>query len=206
MRTSDSGQRRRFPRKTLSSTAFLLLVGLLGPSLLVITREDAMAAGQAVSFTVTSPGAADGAMLSRRNAGSAGDCGGENISPPLAWSQAPAGTLSYAVIVYGPDGAKGLGVAHWLAYDIAPATASLAEGAGSAPSGLFVGGTNTRSTNAYFGPCPPVGDQPHHYVFGVYALDLPPGTLAAGLTRDQLFQEIRGHVLAASSIVLRYAR
>jgi phosphatidylethanolamine-binding protein (PEBP) family uncharacterized protein len=43
-------------------------------------------------------------------------------------------------------------------------------------------------------------------VFSVYALDLAPGTLTPGLTRDLFLQAVRGHALAASSIVLRYAR
>ena len=87
-----------------------------------------------------------------------------------------------------------------------PRRTSFAEGAGAGSSGGFVGGTNTKDVNTYSGPCPPVGDQPHHYVFSVYALDLAPGTLAPGLTRDLFLQAARGHVLAASSVVLRYAR
>jgi len=165
-----------------------------------------MATAQAQSFTVTSPGSADGALLTRRNAASAGDCGGENISPPIAWSHAPSGTLSHAIVMYDPDGGKGLGSVHWVAYDIAPSSAALEEGAGTAESGRFVGGTTTRGTTTYAGPCPTVGDQPHHYVFSVYALDLRPGSLAPALTRDAFLQAIRGHILAASSIVLRYAR
>jgi Raf kinase inhibitor-like YbhB/YbcL family protein len=158
------------------------------------------------SFAVTSPGLDDGGFLARRNAGG-GDCGGENISPPLGWSHAPLGTLSHAVVMYDPDGGKGLGSVHWVAYDIAPSmNFLLAEGAGTSGSSLFVGGANTRGTTGYVGPCPPVGDRPHHYVFSVYALDLKPGTLPPGLTRDAFLQAVRGHVLAASSIVLRYAR
>ncbi|SDR61931.1 hypothetical protein SAMN05519103_07681 [Rhizobiales bacterium GAS113] len=172
---------------------------------------EAMAATQArsfeaQSFTVTSPGLADGALLTRRHAASAGDCGGENVSPALAWSPSPEGTRSHAVIVYDPDGGKGLGSVHWVAYDLPASRSSLAEGEGTAAPGAFVGGTNTRGLTAYSGPCPPIGDQPHHYVFGVYALDIEPGSLAPGLTRDKLLEAMRGHVLAASSIVLRYAR
>jgi phosphatidylethanolamine-binding protein (PEBP) family uncharacterized protein len=95
---------------------------------------------------------------------------------------------------------------HFLAYDIPPMVHSFAEGAGSGSSGGFVGGLNVKNANTYFGPCPTVGDQPHHYAFSVYALDLAPGTLTPGLTRDLFLQAVRGHVLAASSIVLRYAR
>src|SRR6516162_5985181 len=89
-------------------------------SIMANERTDAMTAQ---SFTVTSPGSPDGAMLTRRNAASIGDCGGENLSPPLAWSPSPDGTRSHAVILYDPDGAKGLGSVHWVAYDLAAAKA-----------------------------------------------------------------------------------
>jgi len=180
----------------LSILAVFLMFGL----------EPPMTQAASPSFTVTSPEFADGALLSSRHAGNAGDCGGENISPALAWSGVPDGTKSFAIVVYDPDGGKGLGLVHFVAYDISPQTRSFAEGAGAGASGGFAGGTNTRGVNSYFGPCPPVGDQPHHYVFSVYALDIPPGTLGGGLTRDAFLQAARGHVLAASSIVLRYAR
>ena len=129
--------RKAFFRKTLKAL-FLLATSFI----MMIAREGAMATAHAQSFTVTSPGSADGALLTRRNAASAGDCGGENISPPIAWSHTPPGTLSHAIVMYDPDGGKGLGSVHWVAYDIAPSSGALEEGAGTAESGRFVGGTN----------------------------------------------------------------
>ena len=83
-------------------------------------------------------------------------------------------------------------------------TTGLVEG-GATPPGS-VGGTNRTGGPGYYGPCPPVGDVPHHYVAQVYALDLPPDALPAGLTRDALLAAIKDHVLAATSTVLRYGR
>jgi hypothetical protein len=187
------------PAATVANLLILLIF-------LTFSVESAMTrAATTSSFAVTSPGLEDGALLARRHAG-AGDCGGENISPALAWSGVPRGVKSFAIVVYDPDGGKGLGSVHFVAYDVPEAARSFAEGAGAGTAGGFVGGTNTRGLNSYSGPCPPVGDQPHHYVFSVYALDLAPGTLRPGLTRDAFLQAARGHVLAASSIVLRYAR
>lgn len=168
--------------------------------------DRASAAG--APFTVTSPKFADGGMLERSNArGVSGtaNCGGDNVSPPLAWSNAPAATRSFAIVVSDPDGAEGLGSIHWVAYDIAPNVTSVAEGDGSQPSSKFVGGTNGRS-EIYAGPCPPPGEMPHHYNFSVFALDIAPGELGPGLTRDALFAKIKGHILAQSSIAARYAR
>jgi len=195
--------RKRIPpwRWRAKMAAGLLIFALFT----VFGPNSTMTHAAAPSFAVASPGLADGALLPKRHAG-AGDCGGENISPALAWSGVPDGTKSFAVVVYDPDGVKGLGSVHFVAYDIEASARGFSEGAGAGPSGGFVGGTNTRGVNFYSGPCPPVGDRPHHYVFSVYALDLPPGTLAPGLTRDAFLQAARGHVLAASSIVLPYAR
>ena len=187
--------------QTQGTVAKLLIFSLL----MMLGLESAMTFAATPSFTVTSPGLEDGALLARRHAG-AGECGGENVSPALAWSGVPDGTKSFAIVVYDPDGQKGLGSVHFVAYDIAETARSFAEGGGSDAAQGFVGGTNTRGMNSYSGPCPPPGDQPHHYVFSVYALDLPSGTLQPGLTRDRFLQAVREHVLAASSIVLRYAR
>jgi phosphatidylethanolamine-binding protein (PEBP) family uncharacterized protein len=150
----------------------------------------ATAHGYAVeAFAVASPGLADGGTLDSSHAASTNNCGGGNVSPALQWRNAPAGTKSFAVTIFDPDGAKGLGIVHWVQYGIAPST-----------------GTNRTGGPGYYGPCPPVGDVPHHYVAQVYALDLPPDALPAGLTRDALHAAIKDHVLAATSTVLRYGR
>lgn len=156
-------------------------------------------------FRLTLPGYADGASFSRAQAARAHGCGGENVSPALAWRDAPPATRSFAVVMYDPDGARGLGFDHWLLYGIPAGAGGLAAGAGSA-SGPYVGGANGPGTRGYFGPCPPRGDPPHHYVILAYALDLDPGALPPGLDRPSLFRALAGHVLAASSVVLRYGR
>jgi phosphatidylethanolamine-binding protein (PEBP) family uncharacterized protein len=58
----------------------------------------------------------------------------------------------------------------------------------------------------YFGPCPPHGDPPHHYVFTAYALDLAPDRLHPGLTRAALLRAIAGHTLAQATMTGRYGR
>ena len=156
------------------------------------------------AFTLSSPGLADGATLDSRHASSANQCGGANVSPALQWQHIPAGTRSFAITIYDPDGAKGLGVVHWVQYGIPASVNSLDEGH-PAPEGS-VGGTNRTGHSGYYGPCPPVGEIAHHYVVQAYALDLAPDALPAGLTRDGLQAALKDHVLAATSIVLRYGR
>ena len=156
------------------------------------------------AFTLTSPGLADGGTLDSSHAASANNCGGGNVSPALQWRNAPAGTKSYAVTIFDPDGAKGLGIVHWVLYGIAPSVTALGAGAAAPPGSI--GGTNRTGGPGYFGPCPPVGEMPHHYIAQVYALDLVPDALPAGLPRDALLAAIKDHVIAATSTVLRYGR
>ena len=155
-------------------------------------------------FTLTSPGLSDNATLDSRHAASALDCGGKNISLPLAWTNAPPETKSFAVTLFDPDGARGLGIVHWVLYGIPATTTTLAEG-GPPPAGS-IGGINRTGKDGYYGPCPPHGEAPHHYVVQAYALDLAADAMAAALNRDELIAAMKGHVLASSSMVVRYAR
>ena len=159
-------------------------------------------------FTVTSSSFSDGGILARRNA--ADDpmrmCGGENISPALSWSNAPANTKSYVIFMFDPDGLLGKGVSHWVGYGIPANVTSFAEGDMAKASKMFVGGKGTRDNALYIGPCPPVGEAPHHYVFTVVATDLEPAALKEGMTRDQVYSAISGHALAGMSIVGKYQR
>lgn len=156
------------------------------------------------AFAISSPGMADGGTLDSSHAASANQCGGGNVSPALQWRNVPAGTKSFAVTIFDPDGAKGLGIVHWVQYGIAPSTTALTAGGAMAPGS--VAGTNRTGGPGYYGPCPPVGEVPHHYLAQIYALDLPPDALPAGLTRDALLAAMKGHVLASTSTVLRYGR
>ena len=131
-------------------------------------------------------------------------CPGQNVSPQLAWRNAPEGTRSFAILMYDVDGQSGAGVSHWVAYNIAPTVHELKEGDGSAGKN-FTGGSATRGNANYLGPCPPRGDGQHHYSITVMALDVEP-TLAPGLTREAFLAAVKGHQLASSSIGGLFAR
>ena len=131
-------------------------------------------------------------------------CPGKNVSPELAWHNAPAGTKSFAILMFDVDGQYGAGVSHWVAYNIAPTTTELKEGDGTAGKG-FTGGSGTRSNANYVGPCPPQGDGPHHYSITVMALDLAPN-LTAGMTREQFLAAAKGHLLTSATIGGLFAR
>jgi Raf kinase inhibitor-like YbhB/YbcL family protein len=142
-----------------------------------------------------------GHLVTKRGASAPTDCGGANVSPPLAWTNVPNGTKSFGLVIYDPDGAKGGGAVHWVAYGIAGNLRSLPEGFGNKATG-FVGGSGSAGNHGYMGPCP-IPEHTNHYVFTLYALDLAPDALQPGLTRDQFLDATRGHVLDIGSIVGR---
>jgi Raf kinase inhibitor-like YbhB/YbcL family protein len=101
-------------------------------------------------------------------------CKGANVSPSLAWSNAPAGTKSFAITVYDPDAPTGSGWWHWVMFNIPAGVGSLPAGAGDPGSGKAPPGAVQSRTDfgkpGYGGPCPPQGDRPHRYIFTVHAL------------------------------------
>lgn len=132
----------------------------------------------------------------------------DNVSPPLAWSGAPATTRSYAVIVDDPD-SPSRPATHWLAWNIPAATTMLKEGI---PGVVQLdepkdGRQGSASSNmiGYTGPMPMVGDTPHHYNFQLFALDatLP---LDPGANREALLQAMRGHVVAKGRLIGTFAQ
>ena len=102
-------------------------------------------------------------------------CQGRNISPGLAWSRAPEETRSFALLVHDPDAPTGgAGWWHWLVVNIPASETGLAKGAGTADGSNLPAGATQVTTDfgspGWGGPCPPVGDKPHRYVFTLYAL------------------------------------
>ena len=131
-------------------------------------------------------------------------CDGADFSPSLEWTAGPAGTKSFALICDDPDAPMGTWV-HWVIYDIPAAATMLAEGI-TREKDLPGGGTqgiNDFRRTGYGGPCPPGGT--HRYFFKLYALDAALG-LKPGITKDQLLQAMRGHVLAEAQLMGTYKR
>jgi Raf kinase inhibitor-like YbhB/YbcL family protein len=134
-------------------------------------------------FSLTSSAFKDGTMLQKKNAGNNPknpNCIGENVSPPLAWSNPPAGTRSYALVMVDPEGRQGLGVNHWVAYGIPASVTGFAEGETSQLSDKYVGGKSTQGLGYYFGPCTPPATGMHHYTYA--DRDRPRSEGAAGGT------------------------
>lgn len=130
---------------------------------------------------------------------------GLDISPPLAWTNAPAGAKSFALITDDPDAPKGTWV-HWVIYDLPPTATTLAENTPNSPQ-LPDGtkqGLNSFKKIGYNGPAPPPG-KVHHYFFKIYALDAALD-LQPGATKADLLNATDGHVLAQGQLVGTYQR
>ena len=126
-------------------------------------------------------------------------------SPPLSWSEAPAGTQSIAVLCDDPDAPVGDWV-HWVLFNLAPDVRSLPEHVArdAALPGGAIQGVNDYGRNGYDGPCPPPG-QTHRYHFKVFALDARLD-LAPASRKADLVRAMRGHVLAQGEVVGTSAR
>lgn len=136
-------------------------------------------------------------------------CGGSNTSPQLSWSGAPPETKSFVVTLFDPDAPTSTGFWHWVVYNIPATVTTLPAGAGSTASPVKGAGSGFADFgfNHYGGPCPPVGDSPHHYIFTVYALDVPKMEGAGPHTTGAVVMfSMRGHLLAAGSLEGQFAR
>ena len=154
-------------------------------------------------LTLTSSAFAAGGAIPKRHT-----CDGDDVSPPLAWSGAPAGTKSFALIVDDPDAPdparpKRVWV-HLVLYDIPASVRELAEGAASAAATTGAhDGVNDSNETGWSGPCPPVGR--HRYFHKLYALDRTLGDLGAKARKADVERAMQGHVLAQAELIGTYA-
>ncbi len=126
-------------------------------------------------------------------------CKGNDTSPALTWTEPPAGTQSFALIMDDPDAPMGTWV-HWVIFNIpassrgflagTPTDANLSDGS--------LQGITSAGSNGYHGPCPPSGT--HRYYFKLYALDtlLP---LKSNADKKSLLAAMEGHVLASAELM-----
>ncbi len=162
------------------------------------------------TFTVTSSDVADGQPLAAPQMSAVlGFPGGTDTSPQLSWSDAPAGTKSYAVTMYDPDAPTGSGFWHWAVADIPASVTGLPSGAGDQaserlPANAFQLPNDVRMSR-FLGAAPPPGHGPHRYSIVIDALDIehvgelgvrPDSTPA--LMRGQV--TIGGHLLGRAVI------
>jgi len=158
---------------------------------------------ETMALKLTSTAFAEGAAIPSQYT-----CEGNNLSPPLSWSGAPANTRSFALIVDDPDApdpkAPKFTWVHWVLYNIPVSATGLPENVGSAglPAGTGEGLSGWKQTG-YNGPCPPIGR--HRYFHKLYALD----TVLEGLSqpgKEQLEAAMKGHVIAETALIGTYQK
>lgn len=125
-------------------------------------------------------------------------CVGENINPPLAFSDVPAEAETLALIMDDPDAPMGTFV-HWVVWNIPASVTAIAEH--SSPHGIE--GLNGAGKNSYAGPCPPSGE--HRYFFKLYALDSELN-LAPDTGKDGLEAAMQGHILAQAELMGKFSK
>jgi Raf kinase inhibitor-like YbhB/YbcL family protein len=159
-------------------------------------------------FTLSSSAVQDNGTLAIKNACSdkqrSPNCVGENISPPLAWSNVPDGTQSFALLLFDPEGRAPAGVSHMVVYGIPADVKGFAEGELSKPSDKFVGGKSTMNQAVYWGPGTPPNTDWHHYTFTLVATDLDPKALQPGMTREELADALKDHVKGSAGLITRF--
>lgn len=133
-------------------------------------------------------------------------CEGDDVSPPLVWSDVPPGTKSLALVVEDPDAPDPrdprMTWVHWVLYNLPPVAGRLEQDVRSLPPGTREG-LNDWKRVGYGGPCPPIGR--HRYFHRLYALD----TVLPDLhqpTRARLDMAMAGHILAQAELLGTYQK
>jgi Raf kinase inhibitor-like YbhB/YbcL family protein len=132
--------------------------------------------------------------------------GGKNISIPLTWKNAPAGTKSFALSIVDPHPVAQNWV-HWLVINLPRDLTSIEEGASrkKMPSGSAELKSSFGDIG-YGGPQPPQGTGDHPYVVTLYALNVEKLELGVNTALSAFKKAIEGKVIESASITGMYGR
>ena len=176
---------------------------------LIVVSPARVGAATPPLFVLQSPDFAAGRQMREEFVLNSDGCIGQNVSPALQWSGAPAGTKSFVITLFDED-ERGTpsGWWHWIVYDIPATRTELARGAGTSTVGhLPEGARQGRSddgTESYSGPCPEIGEPAHRYLFTIYALNIERLPVPAGSSGAMVTWTLREHALAKATLVARH--
>ncbi len=184
-------------RATLCCAALIALAGGCSNS------DPGSKGGKKMTIQITSSAFSQGQPIPKKYTGD-----GDDVSPPLGWSNLPNGTKELALICDDPDAPRPEPWVHWLIYKIPADAKGLPEGVPHGgklkePAGALQG-ENSFPATGYGGPAPPRG-KPHRYFFKLYALDTPL-QVEPGLEKDALLEKMKGHVLGQGELMGTYKR
>jgi Raf kinase inhibitor-like YbhB/YbcL family protein len=190
---------RRFAR--ISPNSFVSLVSLIS-----LCSLSPLSAQAPQTITVTSPTIKAGERIPADHTAD-----GRNVSPALMWTNVPAGTKEFALILDDPDVPMPQPFVHWVIYKIPGTAKGLPENIpidATAPMPAEIAGALQGLSGfkrpIYRGPAPPAG-KPHNYHFTVYALDAALD-LRPGLNKQQLLEAMKGHIIGQGELVAVYER
>ena len=158
-------------------------------------------------MTLTTTAFPDGGVIPNRYTQA-----GEQVSPALAWTNAPPNTVSFVLHMHDPDVARNGTTedqVHWLVWNIPGNATGLREGI---PAGAELpdGSRQVSATGpVYRGPGAPATGPMHHYTFEVFALDtkldVAPGADAFE-TRTNVMKAMQGHIVGKAVYVGLFRR
>jgi Raf kinase inhibitor-like YbhB/YbcL family protein len=157
------------------------------------------------AMTLSAPAFEDGGRIPSHHTRAAAS----PTTPELQWAEAPAGTVSFALVVTDIDSINpqrsAYGVLHWMVFNIPGSSRRLPEAMPAIqvmPDGT-VQGRNFRKHVGYLPPGAPASGPVHHYNFELFALDTLLD-LGPEATRAELMQALEGHVIARAVTIGRF--
>jgi Raf kinase inhibitor-like YbhB/YbcL family protein len=165
-------------------------------------------AAWAADFTLTTTSFDPSKRIPTKHIFNGFGCTGENKSPALAWKNPPSGTKSFLITVYDPDAPTGSGWWHWTVANIPANVRKIPEGASEhqkLPKNV-IEGRNDYGKASYGGPCPPIADRPHRYVFTIYALNRETVDVNAESSGAVMGFNAKQNSLGEASFTSRYGR
>jgi len=197
-------QRGNRLQHALQFAAWIALTALAGCEREKSTTAPVPKGGVPMTLRIESPAFKANQPIPKRYTGD-----GDDVSPPLTFSDLPENTRELALIVDDPDAPTPQPWVHWVIYKIPAGVTSLPEGVKTdakpaVPAGSLQG-ENSWGTIGYRGPAPPKGHGVHHYHFKLYALDREL-SVKAGLDKEGLLKAMQGHILAEGELVGTYQR
>ncbi len=188
-------------------------ISALGAAAFTLAAVMAVAQGQAPKkgpqgpgLTLTTTAFADGAEIPAKYT----QADPNPVSPKLEWTNVPANTATFALILHDPDVALMRNtddVLHWLAFNIPGTARELPEGVpatATMPDGM-INAKNLRGGIGYMGPGAPPPGPHHHYTFELFALDTKLD-LGPDATRADVLKAMNGHILGKGVLVGRFHR
>jgi len=162
----------------------------------------------AQGFTLSSPGISG--QLANEQVFNGFGCSGKNVSPALAWENAPKGTKSFAITMYDKDAPTGSGWWHWVVFNIPSKLNHIGKNSGDPKTNLWPKSVTQSITDfgvyGYGGACPPKGDRAHQYLFTIYALDIDRLDLPKDASPANVGFMVNAHTIEKASVVAYYQR